>query len=662
MADLTNILNGPWEVPRPEDIPPELQLMRAIDEAGLEVPDKIIIDGGIHRFNPDGKPHNKSGWYIAYPDGVVAGAFGDWKSGVHQRWCADIGRELTLGERMQRDNRYEEAKAARELERSRLAEIVAETVTTIWESCAPASEEHPYLKKKGVLPHGARVSGDGRLVLPLYDEKDNLVTLQYIDPEGRKLYHKGGPTSGKYWTIGDPGKTIYLAEGFATAASIHEVTRQGVVIAYTAGNLVNVAGLLREKYGPQQEVIIVADNDESGTGIREAEKAGSRWGMRVIMPPVLGDANDYVQGGHDLLALLAPKLEGWLVAADDFCKEPAPIQWLVKRWVQAQALLMVHGPSGCGKTFLVLDWCLRIASGLPTWSGHKVKEGSVVYLAGEGHHGLKGRVAAWKQHHGISELSMWLSRDGCDLNTGPGYQLVVDHIRALPNNPDVIVVDTLHRFLDGDENSAQDAKKMLDACAGLMREFCCSVILVHHTGVSAEAQHRARGSSAWKGALDIEVSVVSTGADAPIEVVQRKSKDAELAEPVWVELQRVEIDGWLDEDGEQVASAVVVECGKPATSKKEGKVAEYKKTFERAWFATGMKVLHGEPYVERGEMLNFLIQNDGNTEVAAKNMVKPSHTSRLIGYLINGEIIVPEAEGWVVKDDNFVSALLTMRG
>ena len=68
-----------------------------------------------------------------------------------------IGRELTLNERIQRDMRYEEAKAAREVERSRLAEIVAETVSTIWESCAPASEEHPYLKKgKGVLPHGER--------------------------------------------------------------------------------------------------------------------------------------------------------------------------------------------------------------------------------------------------------------------------------------------------------------------------------------------------------------------------------------------------------------------------------------------------------------------------------------------------------------------------
>ena len=152
---------------------------------------------------------------------------------------------------------------------------------------------------------------------------------------------------------------------------------------------------------------------------------------------------------------------------------------------------MVHGPSGGGKTFAVLDWCLRIASSTPEWMACRVKPGNVVYLAGEGHHGLRGRVAAWKHQHACGPLSMWLSRDGCDLNTAEGYTRVANNLKALPERPCLIVVDTLHRFLLGDENSAQDAKTMLDACNSLMREFACSVLLVHHTGVSDEAQHRA---------------------------------------------------------------------------------------------------------------------------------------------------------------------------
>ena len=91
-------------------------------------------------------------------------------------------------------------------------------------------------------------------------------------------------------------------------------------------------------------------------------------------------------------------------------------------------------------------------------------------------------------------------------------------------------------FLSGDENSAQDAKSMLDACASLMGDFGCSVLLVHHTGVSEEAQARARGSSAWRGALDIEISVSPAKDDKPITITQRKSKDAEMAAPLHASL------------------------------------------------------------------------------------------------------------------------------
>ena len=104
---------------------------------------------------------------------------------------------------------------------------------------------------------------------------------------------------------------------------------------------------------------------------------------------------------------------------------------------------------------------------------------------------------------------------------------------------------------------------MLDACAMLMAEFNCTIILVHHTGVSEETQHRARGSSAWRGALDIEISIVPAKGEAPMEIIQRKSKDAELAPTLYATLEKVIIPGWFDEDGEPVTSAVLVQAGEP---------------------------------------------------------------------------------------------------
>jgi putative DNA primase/helicase len=576
MSDIRGIFGGPF-VPSSKQVdPPESQLADAMRSAGIDPPAKIEIDGQLHRFSTKGRSRDDSGWYIAFPDEPVAGRFGCWRDQIDAVFRAEIGRDLSPAEQMAIARRQSEAKAERDLARQRKAEIAASTVETIWRDAIGASPDHPYLKRKGIHPHGARLTGDGRLIVPLYGADGELASLQYISDD-EKRYHQGGTTKSCSWTLGEvtPGP-IFVAEGYATAATIHEISGRPCVIAYSANNLPEIVGQLREAHGQTQEIVIVADNDSSGVGRNKADQASARHGGRIVMPPIEGDANDFVQSGGDLLGLLFPPSDDWLVPADSFSEQPAPIRWQIKHWLQSQALIMVHGPSGGGKTFMVLDMVLAVASrgAVSEWFGNRVRHGAVVYLAGEGHHGLRGRVAAWKQHKAVSGLDMWLSRHGLDLNTPQGYQKTVDAIRALPSVPEIIVVDTLHRHLLGDENSALDAKTMLDACGALIHEFECSVILVHHTGVNAEAQHRARGSSAWRGALDIEISVVP---GETIEIVQRKSKDAEEAKPVFAELQSVPITGWLDEDGEQVTSAVLVAGAKPEKAKRDSPLAKHQK-------------------------------------------------------------------------------------
>lgn len=664
MADLSNILGGPWAPTTKHVDPPEAQLIDAIRAAGMEPPDEVFLDGKIHRFRSGtkGSPghSDKPGWYLVFGDGIPAGRFGCWRAGLEVTFRADIGRKLTQPEEMANAKRLVEAKALRDAELQRQREVAAVTVESIWTSAQAASHEHPYLQRKGIQTHGARITGDGRLVVPLYGADGLISSLQYIDHDGGKLYHPGGQTGGKFWMLGtmdEPG-TLYVAEGFATAATIHETTNRPVVIAYSASNLVPVTGTLREMYGATQELVIVADNDKSGVGQRYAEQACAKHGARMVMPPEPGDANDYAQAGNDLAGLLAPAADDWLIRADEFSAQPAPISWLVKRWIQDNALVMVHGPSGGGKTFVVLDWCLRIASDIQDWCGHKVRPGNVVYLAGEGHHGLRGRIAAWKHQHKPTSINMWLSKHGCDLNTPAGYLKVAEHIRMLPETPKVIVVDTLHRFLSGDENSAQDAKTMLDACANLMQEFGCSVILVHHTGVSEEAQHRARGSSAWRGALDIEISVIPSGPNNPMQLVQRKSKDAEIAKPVFLDLQQVTIPGWYDEDNQAVTSAVVIESAAPAApAKKDSKIDGFRKVWENAWWASGAEDLGGAPYLTRSALKDKLAA-DGNAERTTRNMVNPSYNDKLIGALLQAGMIEATEHGWIMVDEGQASAMM----
>ena len=67
MANLIPIFGDAWQAPPPRIASPEDQLSSAMEDAGIEPPDEILLDGRIHRFNTGGKK-DKSGWYVAFAD------------------------------------------------------------------------------------------------------------------------------------------------------------------------------------------------------------------------------------------------------------------------------------------------------------------------------------------------------------------------------------------------------------------------------------------------------------------------------------------------------------------------------------------------------------------------------------------------------------------
>ena len=612
----------------------------------------------MHRFSADGKK-DKAAWYVAYSDNIPSGSFGCWRAGIKHNWRADIGRTPTSHELEQSRIAIERAKQLREQELERRQAHTKDEVKRIWEQGLAANDDHPYLKRKKVKAHGTRVTHDGRLMVPIYDSKFKLSSIQYISSSGEKQYHPGGKVSGCYHSLGMPSDVIYIAEGFSTAATIREFTGSMVVIAFSANGLPTVTGMIREAFGDTQRIVIVADNDNGGVGRAKADQAAAKYGAHIVMPPAIGDANDFHNAGNDLADILTVKASDYLVRAKSLSEQPAPIAWLVKRWIQERALMMVHGPSGSGKTFVVLDWCLRIASKISEWRGLKVKDGTVVHLAGEGHHGLRGRVTAWMNHHDVDDPDLYLSKAGCDLNTDAGYHQVSEALRSLPKSPDLIVVDTLHRFLLGDENSAQDAKTMLDACANLMNSFNCSVLLVHHTGVSDEAQHRARGSSAWKGALDIEVSVVPAKGERPIEIIQRKSKDAELATSHQAELRTIQIPGWFDDEGEPVSSAILAEANFTPVNEK---LAFRKDRFVRAWLDNDCpKDSDGRPWLSSRQLKDWLVDKENLKPATAESELKPSKSGRMINVLVAENLIESCVYGWSIVDENWASTINVLR-
>lgn len=152
---------------------------------------------------------------------------------------------------------------------------------------------HPYLAKKGFPTQKGFVWND-LLVVPMRIG-DNLCGCQLIDPLGNKKFLSGQRTAGAKLTIDNKGIDL-LVEGYATALSLRAVLRHlkmryRIHICFSAGNMKKVAHNFKSG-------IVIADNDESGTGERVAKEIG--W--RYWLSPETGDMNDYHQKyGLDLL-------------------------------------------------------------------------------------------------------------------------------------------------------------------------------------------------------------------------------------------------------------------------------------------------------------------------------------------------------------------------
>jgi putative DNA primase/helicase len=191
-----------------------------------------------------------------------------------------------------------EAKRKRDAETLQRWEVARDAAQAVWQSAAVAYPAHPYLQRKRVQAHGIRQL-NGLLLVPMRDADGVLWNLQSIDADGVKLFRKGGRKTGLYHAIGGAViDMLHIGEGYATAASVHEATRQPVAVAFDCGNLEPVARVLRAKY-PQARIVICADNDSTtpgNPGLTKANAAAAAIGGRVAIPPEpFNDFNDAAQ-------------------------------------------------------------------------------------------------------------------------------------------------------------------------------------------------------------------------------------------------------------------------------------------------------------------------------------------------------------------------------
>jgi len=246
-----------------------------------ENPENIIADDVRRRFKVVGdKPKTENGAYSLCEEGdFMYGWFMTHKDQVVHKWHTKSNTRMSDEERANHKKFMDEKKAAR-LKKEKEDRIECYKKSNhIWNE-ASVSGSNDYLVKKKIGLNGARVYKDA-IVVPVRNGAD-LLGLQFIGNSGEKRFLTNTPIDGGYFSMakmGDDFSRIYIAEGYATAASVREATGNPVVIAFNAGNMKAVTVKIHKKY-PEAHIVIASDNDHETTNAKNEpwnvgmEKAG----------------------------------------------------------------------------------------------------------------------------------------------------------------------------------------------------------------------------------------------------------------------------------------------------------------------------------------------------------------------------------------------------
>lgn len=505
---------------------------RAMREAGIEPPLEIIGDGKIHRFPTNGRNGDDAGWYVLHADGIAAGAFGCWRSGITGTWRT--ARALTPGEEAATRHRIEDAKRQAEEERRRRAEQAAALAAAIWRDAEPAGSDHPYVARKGVRPvptlremdaaelaerigYTPRAKGEplqGRVLIAPVRVDGKLASLEFIDAEGRKSALAGGTKKGGYWAtapLPDKGRVV-LAEGVATALSIAQALGEPVAAALSVGNLAAAAQAISATR-PSVELVIAADLDKAtGKPHPEALKAAEALGCPLAVPdfgpnrrPEQTDLNDLHQAkGLDAVRETFAKAQGPVVklqcAADI---TPESVEWLWGGWLAKGKLHILAGKPGTGKTTLALALASTITTG-GTWP-----DGSRCHAPGD--------VVVWSGEDGLKDtLVPRLMAAGADLRrvhfvgdvTGPDGPRPFDPAFDVPllsrelelTRPALLILDPVISAVAGDSHKNAEVRRALQPLVDVAARVGCAVLGITHLSKGTQGRdptERVTGSIAF---------------------------------------------------------------------------------------------------------------------------------------------------------------------
>lgn len=244
--------------------------------------------------------------------------------------------------------------------------------------------------------------------------------------------------------------------------------------------------------------------------------------------------------------------------------------WLVQDLISETGKGLMPGQWGCGKTFTAIDLSASVMTGQPFAGRRVLRQGGVLFVASEGAfeipirlRGLvRGKLGSDPDEHlpfaWIDDCPRLLSNEAVTQLVAVA-KAAAEHLHHEFDLPlALIIVDTVAAAAGfGDENSAAEAQRVMNAMEALSRQTGAFVLGVDHFGKTTETG--TRGSSAKEAAADAVLAVLANrdegGAISNTRMAIRKVRGARCGYEIPFDLEVVTVGE--NYDREPITTCVV---------------------------------------------------------------------------------------------------------
>lgn len=290
---------------------------------------ELNLDGSIVRFGK--KDHcwaTGKSWDFKGTEYAQV-SYGSWKMGDQSTIKSWAASEENKGFKTAYKKHMEETNARLAAEKIKKHLDCQKKWTPIFDN--GTVKVHEYLKFKSIKKHfNTKLDSNGVLLIPAYDVNKKLMGVQriYKNPETNEFMKKfsfGIKIKGSICPLMsfDDSEFCYIAEGFATCATIQEnFPKVPVICVFNANNISPAIETIRQ-INPNIKIVIAADNDQvSKTGQKKATLAAKMYPNTIWKMPKFSINNEAWSDYNDLFAYEGKSvlIEQLLIDTSEFIK------------------------------------------------------------------------------------------------------------------------------------------------------------------------------------------------------------------------------------------------------------------------------------------------------------------------------------------------------